>query len=566
MLKKIISYKYLGLIVIGLAVLSVCLPLFKQGYFSMHDDTQVMRLYEMEKCLADGQIPCRWVSDMGAGYGNPLFNFYPVFPYYLGMVFRSLGLSFITAAKILFGLTFVFSGVFMYQLLRQFFHRWASIIGTVFFLYAPYRAVDVYVRGAMTEIWGVVFFPLILLTSYRYVKEGKAYWMVLTSLSLAGLFLSHNIMTLLFTSFTVAWSLLWLVQFKKPHRLLGIAASYLLGFGLSAFFLVPAYFEQKLVKIGTMVSDYYNYRDHFATIRQLFIDRSFNYGPSRYGPVDDMSFQVGLIHWLTVLFSALLTLWLTFKKKTIKPYLYVYFIFIAWFIALFMTHARSNFIWEAIPILSFVQFPWRLLTLVMFLGSILTAYFVTQLGRYKYITGIFLLLVVVVLNRSYFKPEKYFPTLNDTQILSGDSWKTQSMATITDYMPKQVQAYPKELAFEKPVSTNENGLISEYQKRSDFWRFTYQSTVNEPIKVTVPVFDFPTWTVLVDQQPVAVSSDNELGLIELTIPPGNHTVVGWFKNTKLRLLANGISLLSLVVVILLLGINKKESILITDKK
>ena len=50
--------------------------LFRPGYFTMHDDLQVMRLFEMDRCLQDGQIPCRWAADLGAGYGQPMFNYY----------------------------------------------------------------------------------------------------------------------------------------------------------------------------------------------------------------------------------------------------------------------------------------------------------------------------------------------------------------------------------------------------------------------------------------------------------------------------------------------------------
>ena len=39
--------------------------LVKPGYPSMHDDMQIMRIFELDKCLRDGQIPCRWVPDLG---------------------------------------------------------------------------------------------------------------------------------------------------------------------------------------------------------------------------------------------------------------------------------------------------------------------------------------------------------------------------------------------------------------------------------------------------------------------------------------------------------------------
>jgi hypothetical protein len=80
-------------------------PLFKSGYFTHHDDVQVIRLYEMNKCMPDFQIPCRWVPDLGGLYGYPLFNYYGPLPYYFGEIFYLLMGNLIVAAKIMFGFT-----------------------------------------------------------------------------------------------------------------------------------------------------------------------------------------------------------------------------------------------------------------------------------------------------------------------------------------------------------------------------------------------------------------------------------------------------------------------------
>src|SRR5258708_5359335 len=86
-----------------IALLSILIvwPLFLPGYFSHHDDLQVMRIFEMRRCFTDLQIPCRWVPDMGYGNGFPLFNYYSVFPYYIGGLL-SYVFGYIISAKILF--------------------------------------------------------------------------------------------------------------------------------------------------------------------------------------------------------------------------------------------------------------------------------------------------------------------------------------------------------------------------------------------------------------------------------------------------------------------------------
>ncbi len=84
-LKELKNKKFDLILIFTLSVFIIW-PLFLPGYFSHHDDLQVMRIFEMRQCFIDFQIPCRWVPDMGYGNGFPLFNYYGVFPYYLGAI------------------------------------------------------------------------------------------------------------------------------------------------------------------------------------------------------------------------------------------------------------------------------------------------------------------------------------------------------------------------------------------------------------------------------------------------------------------------------------------------
>jgi hypothetical protein len=163
-----------------------------------------------------------------------------------------------------------------------------------------------------------------------------------------------------------------------------------------------------------------------------------------------------------------------------------------------------------------------------------------------------LIIITILLNFNYFKPEKFYSQKTDQIILSGESWKIQSMGAILDYLPKKVKEVPKELAPEAPWVVEGEALITEYRKRSDFWRFTIDVSGKSEAKVRVPVFDFPRWEVLIDQKPTAINSDNLYANIEINIPPGKHTVVGWFKNTPIREIANFITLFSFFCLVLLI--------------
>lgn len=557
-LKKTKNYWLGPFLIIVLSVLAY-FPLLKPGYFSMHDDVQVMRLYQMEKCLKDGQIPCRWVPDMGAGYGHPLFNYHPVFAYYLGMVFRLFNLSFISISKLLFLLALIGSGLFMYFLAKEFFGKLAGLVAATFYIYAPYHAVDIYVRGALTESWGIVFFPLIFFSLYKFIKEEQFWFFILSIFSLTFLFLSHNVMTLIFTPVALLWSLYWLFIKRDWRDSLKVVLIFIWAFGLAAFFLLPAVFEKSLVKIETLTSDYYNFRHHFVSIRQLFFDRSWGYGPSRPGPEDNMSFQLGWPYWWVVAFSGFLTIHLFLKRKK-ELFLVFLFPIVFFLLSIFMTHAKSIHIWEAIPILSFAQFPWRFLALAMFASSFLAGGVIVALwNRWRLIAAVALIVFAIALNAGYFHPKEIFPQMTEKKKLLGEEWKVQSMATLMDYMPRQVKEFPDGLAPESPWVIEGEARVTEFRKRSNFWRFTVDVITPKPVQIQVPVFNFPNWTVLVDQQPVGFSDDNSLGIIEVKVPSGKHTVVGWFEDTPLRTIANSLSLISFASLVLVLVWQEREN-------
>ncbi|MFH1289382.1 MAG: 6-pyruvoyl-tetrahydropterin synthase-related protein, partial [Patescibacteria group bacterium] len=543
-MKKNIFFKIkkeIPLAIVILAVLLVGWALTKPGYFSMHDDIQVMRLFEMERCFKDGQIPCRWVPDMGAGYGHPLFNYHPVFPYYLGMIFRLFGLSFLVTAKILFFLSFLLSAVFMYFLAKEFFGKWAGMTAGVFYILAPYYALDVYVRGALTEAWAISFFPLILWGIYKLVKTNKFSYLLLNIFSLTVLFLSHNIMIMIFSPIALIWGIYWAIQAKKIKRIFSLGVAFLWAVGLSAFFLLPAFFEKSLVTIGQQNSGYYNFRDHFATLRQLFIDRSWGYGPSRIGPDDDLSFQLGWPYWQLVIVAFGAFLWQLKDKKFFRPLAF----FLALFsIAIFMTHAKSVFLWQGIPLLSFVQFPWRFLAIAMLASSFIVGALV---GIFKRVHWQILLALILVsgtlfLNLGYFYPQKYDLQMTDSQKLNDEEWQIQSRATLSDYVPVGVKTMPAGIAPENPWIIEGEAKITGFQKRSNFWRFTVEVIGRQDVVVEVPVFDFSVWQIFVDSQETAYQVNPETGLIQVKVPVNKRTVTGWLKDTPLRKMANTLSL------------------------
>ena len=108
-----------------------------EGYFPMHDDTQVGRVVAMGRALRNGQFPVRWVADLGYGYGYPLFNFYGPLPYYVGGYLHMLGASALSATKFMMMVGILLAGVTMYAFVGGIAGSPAGVLAGVLLVYAP---------------------------------------------------------------------------------------------------------------------------------------------------------------------------------------------------------------------------------------------------------------------------------------------------------------------------------------------------------------------------------------------------------------------------------------------
>lgn len=530
--------------------LFTALPLFSPGYFSHHDDLQVIRIFEMRKCFEDLQLPCRWVPDMGYGNGYPLFNYYSAAPYYLGAVL-SYVFGYIGAAKVLFFIPLLLGGIGMYMLGKELFGKYGGLVSAVLYIFVPYRALDTYVRGAVAENFALGILPFIFFFSYKLIKERKFPYALGLISSLFILFTSHNIMTML----TIPLLLLWIGFFLVRNNfspLKGVVFSLGTAFGLSAFFVVPAFFEKNLVTTQSLTQGHLNYQIHFVSLSQL-IERSWGYGSSVTGVQDGMSFQVGWPH-LAMAPVVLVLLLLLFKKIRDEKKYILLFLLGLFGIALFMTHGKSWFIWENVPLMAYVQFPWRFLGYAAFASSLLGGglmyllSFYTKSAKLKFIIVSILTGLTVALNFSYFKPGTVYPGLTDSEKLSGKLWEEQQKGAVLDYLPTTASG-PREPAPALPIIRKGRAEVGSFGVKSNWWETDL--TVKEAATIEIPVLDFPNWQVrvgeeLIPHQPIVI------GRITFDLPAGRYKVTGEFHNTPIRTFSNGLSLVSLLGLVIVL--------------
>jgi len=538
------------LLILALSALVVW-PLFLPGYFSHHDDLQVMRIFEMRKCIEDFQIPCRWEPDMGFGNGFPLFNYYGVFPYYIGAIL-SFAFGFIGAAKSLFFIVLLMGGITMYLLGEKIGGKWVGLTSGILYLFAPYRSLDAYVRGAISESFALAIIPLVFYFGLRLAKEKTSVNFIGLAISTGIFLITHNIMTMFFIPLLLLF-IIYVKIFLHPKSFAVLILSIILGFGMSAFFLLPAFLEKNLVQTDNLTRFDLDFRVHFVTVRQLFLDRSWGYGASVLGSGDGVSFQIGWPHWGLVLLSLPLFFFLRKDKKILVLYLGILTIFL---FSVFMTHNKSAFIWEKIGLLRYTQFPWRFLSLSIFSASLIGGIAIMPLNKQlrKYAV-IVIAIVSILLNFAFFKPDKFSFDLTDSKKLSGELWNEQRIAGISDYLP--VGAYqPREAAPDGPLVVEGEAGIKNFVNKSNYWQF--DAVVKTSAKIELPVFDFPNWEVYINKRRIPHNNANFLRRIQFNLEPGSYKVSGKLADTPIRAISNIVSLLSFASLIFLTTYGKNK--------
>jgi uncharacterized membrane protein YfhO len=76
--------------------------------------------------------------------------------------------------------------------------------------------------------------------------------------------------------------------------------------------------------------------------------------------------------------------------------------------------------------------------------------------------------------------------------------------------------------------------------------------------INLPIVYFPNWELKIDNQKSSYQIEPNLGLIQITLPQGEHQILLNFVNTPLRNAANCLSLLTFASFIILI-IREKRS-------
>lgn len=553
--------KYVGLFLV-LATIPAAFALLKPGFWEPHDLHHLADIFEMYRAASLGQIPPRLGPDFLWGWGYPLFNFYYVLPFYLGAGFYAFTKSLTGSFEFVFLVSIIVSVVAMYLFLREFFGKAASFTGSILYLYTPYRAVQIYVRGAIGEALTMAILPLVFWAAVRLIKKPKMGNIAILAFVIAAFILSHNYLWLL----TLPALLLFLAGLYYFGKFQGksvkaVLFSAVLGLGISSYWWFPAVSEFRLLSGQTP----FPLQDHFPFIKQLILP-SWGYGASLPGPYDGISFQIGIINLVAIVMGVAL---LILKKVSLKKGFIAYLSLLGFFAAVILMNIRTLSLWKALPIYQFVQFPWRLLFLTTFFSSVVGGFAVESFPKnLRWYIGGAIILASVLVTLGYFKPSGIFTKTDDfylSRMFATVSEEGERKSVSAEYLnwsedylllPSGVQK-PNRLPVPR-IYGDSDADVSEIVSLGPT-RYKAQVEASAPAKVTFSALYLPGWFSKVDGQDAQVSKGEPYGQMEIFVPSGIHEVEFYWAETPKRKIVDLISVISLGVALVLLGKSKFKS-------
>lgn len=520
-MKKILKSPLYWIFIISLLPL---VPLLHTGLPLTHDGVDhVARIANFYRSLTEGNVIPRWAGSLNWGYGHPILMFLYPLPSYIASFFHWTGFSFVDSTKIVFGLALMASALTMYMWMNAAFGKRAGVIGALLYVFAPYRFVDLYVRGALGEHVAFIFPPLILYFLYRRKFVGASF-------ALAALVLSHNAMALMFIPLIGLYGV-YLLVFEEKNKLSFIMYYSLFmisGFALSAFFWIPAFFEGKYTLRDIVTSGE-------ATAR--FVPWTwFLYSPWNYGQGDSLSKSLGFAQWAGVA-AALWVIWKTRISRERTTLLSALGILC---LSFFLMTSWSRPVWLAVGILQKFQFPWRFLSVSVFAAAVLGG---VAFSRSKKLFLIPYSLFIILVTVGMWHPKAFMthdePYYSGIYLSTTDTGESSPVWSVR--FMEHTALLPLEVIDGDAAITN--GIRSSTVHE-------YMVDVRKPTLFLENTVYFPDWTIYVDGVPTQIQfqNPNYRGLMTFQAAEGTHTVRVVFENTNLRRIAERISLAALVII------------------
>lgn len=348
------------------AALLAASPLLIRGPSCGHDfDFHLASWFDALHSWSHGILYPHWAPSSNYGTGEPLFVFYPPLSWMLGAALGAV----LPWSLVPFAVTFVLlagTGFGTRALARHAMAEGPAILAGCFAIFSGYALFDAIERADYGEFAGGLWIPLLLLYILRdrqpssgTVRRAFDGSTVPLALVFAAAWLSNAPLGVIASYLLAAVALLAAILWRSWAPILRSALAVLLGLGVAGFYLVPATYEQRWVDIHAAVSGP-GYEIKNSWFYAFKGDSALAY--------HDIVLRSASRICLAMLTLALLGLLISWRRRTLpKPEGPENLIKAHWWIplalippAIFLLQLPiSAPLWDFLPKLAFLQFPWR---------------------------------------------------------------------------------------------------------------------------------------------------------------------------------------------------------------
>jgi hypothetical protein len=349
--------------IILLATAAACAPLHRRGTSCGHDfDFHLVSWFEALNSWRLGILYPHWASSPNFGAGEPRFVFYPPFTWMLGAALERIA-GWGWAAYGMVYLLLAATGLATRALARQVVNDAPATLAGCAAIFSGYALFTAYERSAYGELTGGLWIPLLLLFVLRDCHPSERFFgraldgsTLPLALVFAGAWLS-NVPLGLMASYLLAAVALAAAMLRRSWAPVARAfAGAILGFGLASIYLVPAVWEQRWVDVRQALDD------PGSRIENSWIFA--HHADPALDSHDTVLLKVSVIAatMLAVAFGSASIAWLRGKLAS-RPTWWMVLAAIP-VVILFLQFPISLPVWNALPRLRFLQFPWRWLVVL----------------------------------------------------------------------------------------------------------------------------------------------------------------------------------------------------------
>ncbi len=545
----------LALLCVGLSVLAT-LPFFFMGRSSEGGDLPLLRMplthdmhLQLEQMksfyngLGSGEIYPRWEEDTNRGYGAPTTSYYPPGVYYLTSACYFFAGEWVRAIMSAHLIMMIASAAALYFYARRTMDRSAAAIAMAAYIFLPYHLIDQYHRGAVAELMGFIWMPLIMLFGERLIRPQQALTrsgLLLNMAGLAGAYSafvwSHTPTAYQFTLAFGVFALVYSLTRRRLKNLIAVAFAMAVGLAMSAYYLYSAAVEQDLIR-RQYIEENWPYHDSYVFV---YAEPYVTWHRGFFNLID------GTWTFNTVLIILAALALLLFRPRMVRMTEGLRERVLSWTVcgcvASFLMTSLSYTVGRWIPKIDIGIFSWRMLSITTLVLALMagacTQAALNALRERALTRGGVSFAVSPCLRVPASKTGVVFRSLALFILIGGiifstaavvvpKSWNPvfvpseehTNLATIPSTGPREVE----ELT-EREKAETEKGESRILIERWDTEHRALRVESSEPDRLHVRTFNFPGWTATVNGSPSEIITGQEDGEIVLELPTGDNLV------------------------------------------